>query len=164
MQSFLGKFGAGTSHFILDRGQQLVMLGPILLTIGKNIQVEGYPGWLTCIQAFMGTLGLKSGGNIWLGKVYPSILCMIYLGTFLSASFLLRKELFRICRAAVSGQDRFSYLFKDVIGFLKGTSMTHVILIEPVSPVRRASLHQNASIQPSGYDRIMEIPFFTPCP
>jgi hypothetical protein len=49
-----------------NRDQQLVMLGPILLTIGKNIQVEGYQGWITKrIRAFMGTLGLENYNIIW---------------------------------------------------------------------------------------------------
>jgi hypothetical protein len=66
VQSFLAKFGGGLPLFLGDQAQQYVMLGPILLTIWKNIQVEGYIGWLTRrIRAFIGTLGLESGEIIW---------------------------------------------------------------------------------------------------
>jgi hypothetical protein len=37
----------GVDLFIKNQAEQLVMLGPILLTIGKNIQMEVYVGWLT---------------------------------------------------------------------------------------------------------------------
>jgi hypothetical protein len=78
----------------------------------------------------MGTLRLESGDNIWLDKVYPCISCMNCLGTFLSASFLLRRELFRICWAAAGGHAPLSNLFRDVIFCLRGTGMTHIILID----------------------------------
>jgi hypothetical protein len=98
VQNFLDKFGNGATLFLNDQSQQLVMLGPILLTIGKNIQVEGYAGWITRrIRAFMGTLGLENNEIIWTNATYPSISTMNSLGTFLSASFFLRREVFRIC-------------------------------------------------------------------
>ena len=60
-QRFLRKFGNGLRLYLEGRDQHIVMLGPILLTLGKNIQVEGYPGWITKrVTAFMGTLGLES--------------------------------------------------------------------------------------------------------
>jgi hypothetical protein len=93
-QSFLGKFGAGMNKFLRDRSQQLVMLGPILLTIGKNIQIEGYRGRITRrIRSFMGTLGLESNYIIWTDATYPSISTMNSLGTYLSAAFFLRREI-----------------------------------------------------------------------
>jgi hypothetical protein len=52
------------------------MVGPILLAIGINIQVEGYPGWKTKkIRAFMGTLGLGRH-IIWTDSTYPAITTM----------------------------------------------------------------------------------------
>jgi hypothetical protein len=77
VQAFLEKFGNGAALFLNDQSQQLVMLGPILLTIGKNIQVEGYAGWMTRrIRAFMGTLGLESTEIIWTDATYPAISTM----------------------------------------------------------------------------------------
>jgi hypothetical protein len=130
-QSFLEKFGAGKSRFVQDHCQQLVMLGPILLMIGSNIKVETYPGWLTrCIRDFMNSLGLVSGDNIWVDKVYPSFSCMIRVGTFLPACFTLRRELFRICWEAAGGQSRMSNLFKEVVRRLEGVGMKHIVLID----------------------------------
>ena len=41
------------------------MLGPILLTLGKNISPEGYTAWMTRrVRAVMGTLGLESSDNL----------------------------------------------------------------------------------------------------
>jgi hypothetical protein len=37
---------------------------------------------------------------------------------------------FRICWSVALGQDRFCNLFKDIIGLLKGTNYTHIILID----------------------------------
>jgi hypothetical protein len=45
--SFLSRFGSGTKTFLNERAQQLVMLGPILLTLKENNRVEGFVGWLT---------------------------------------------------------------------------------------------------------------------
>jgi len=130
-QRFLHKFGAGTQVYLNNRNQHLVMLGPILLTIGKNIQAEGYPGWITRrVRAFMGTLGLENYNIVWTEATYPTINAMNTAGSFLSASFHLRREIFRICWAVASLQGRYSNIFKDVISLLKGTSMTHITLID----------------------------------
>jgi hypothetical protein len=107
------------------------MFGPIILTIGKNILVEGYQGWITKrIRTLMGTLGLESTDIIWTDATYPSISTMNALGTYLSASFFLRREIFRMCWTTASGQDRLCNIFKDIISLLKGTSMTYIILID----------------------------------
>jgi len=130
-QGYLQRFGDGAIRFVHDGSQQLIMLGPIMLTIGKNIQVEGYEGWITKrIRAFMGTLGLELNDLIWTDATNPSLSTMNSLGTYLSASFMLRREIFRMYWATSSGQDRLCYVFKDIVSLLKGTSMTHIILIE----------------------------------
>ena len=46
VQGFLLKFGDGAQRF-WNRAQQIIMLGPILLTIGKNVSPDGYIGWMT---------------------------------------------------------------------------------------------------------------------
>jgi hypothetical protein len=73
LKRFIRKFGAGAQTFLENRDQPLVMLGPILLTMGKNIQVEGYPGWITKrVRAFMGTLGLENYNIVWTEATYPT--------------------------------------------------------------------------------------------
>jgi hypothetical protein len=128
VQTFLARFGGGVHLYLRNRAQQLVMLGPVLLTMGKNIQVEGYPGWMTRIRAFMGTLGLDSNSIIWTDVTYPTVSTMNSLSVYLS-SFFLRREIFRVWCVA-SGQDRLSNVFKDIVSLLKGTSMTHIIVME----------------------------------
>jgi hypothetical protein len=106
-QAFIRKFGDGLNRFLQDRAQQLIMFGPIMLTIGKNIQVEGFPGWITKrVRAFMGTLGLESTDIIWTDSTYPAVSTMNSVGTYLSSAFFLRREIFRICWATSSGQDQ----------------------------------------------------------
>jgi hypothetical protein len=101
-----------------------------MLTIGKNIQAEGYQGWITKrIRGFMGTLGLDEGDTIWVGETYPTLATLNSLNT-LSSAFFLRMEIFRTCWASAIPQDRYSNLFKYVISMLKGSSMTHIIMIE----------------------------------
>jgi hypothetical protein len=130
-QRFLRKFGAGVQSFLSNRDKQLIMLGPILLTLAKNIQVEGYPGWIIKrVRAFMGTLGLESYNIIWTETTCPTVTAMNIVGSFLSASFHLRREIFRICWAVSSLQGRYANGFKDVVSLLKGTSMTHIIFID----------------------------------
>ena len=130
-QGFLSKFGRGAPQFVRNRDQQIVMLGPILLTIGKNIQVEGYSGWITKrMRAFMGTLGLQDNDIIWNDSAYPSVGTMNQLSSFLSASHYVRKEIFHACWAVASGKTRYANVLKDVLSLLKGTSMTHIILID----------------------------------
>jgi hypothetical protein len=131
VQHFLAKFGTGATLYLEDRAQQIIMLGPVLLTIGKNVQIEGYTGWMTRrLRGFMGTLGLDNSSIIWTDATYPIFSTMNALSIYLSSAFYLRREIFRICWAASSGQDRLSNLFKDVVSLLKGTSMTHIILID----------------------------------
>jgi hypothetical protein len=130
-QDFLAKFGDGMDHFLHDRTQQLIMFGPIALMIGKPVQPEGYAEWLKRrIRAFMGTLGLTQEDLIWTEATYPSLVCMNTLGNFLSASFTLRREIFEICWATAGEKGRYYNLFKDIVGLLKATSMTHIILID----------------------------------
>jgi hypothetical protein len=129
--SFLGKFGKGYERFLHDRAQQIIMLGPILLTIGKKIQTEGYEGWITNrMRAFMGTLGLENSETIWTDQAYPAALAMKSISTFLSAVFYLRREIFMMCYAVASSQCSLSYLFKDVVKLLRGTGMDHILLID----------------------------------
>jgi hypothetical protein len=121
-QSFLGKFGAGMDRFMRNRDQQLVMLGPILLTIGypRNL-TEGIHAFTRRIDAFMKSLGLETNTTIWTHSVYPTFSCLSHLESFLSSSFLLRRELFHICSSAASGPNRLNNLFKDVVDLLKET-------------------------------------------
>jgi DNA polymerase III delta prime subunit len=107
------------------------MFGPIMLTIGKNIQVERFPGWITKrVRASMGTLGLESTDIIWTDSTYLAVSTMNSLVTYLSSAFFLGREIFRICWATSSGQDRLSNIFKDIVSLLKGTRMTNIILID----------------------------------
>jgi hypothetical protein len=125
------RFGAGYESYLTMRAQQLVMLGPILLTIGKNISPEGYVGWMNRrVRAMMGTMGLENTSTIWTDTTYPAISIMSSLSTYLSSAYFLRREIFRVCWSVALGQDRFCNLFKDVISLLKGTNMTHIILID----------------------------------
>ena len=128
-QEFLLKFGDGAPRFITNRAQQMIILGPILLTMGKNISPEGYIGWITRrIRAVMGTLGLESNDIIWTDATYPTLSIMSSLSTFLSWTHFLRREIFRICWSVALFQSIFCNLYKDIISLLKGTNMTHIIL------------------------------------
>jgi len=130
-QQFLLRFGDGAEVFLSNRAQQLVMVGPLMLTIGKNIAPEGYIGWMTRrVRAMMGTMGLWSSDIIWTDATYPTMVVMGMISTFLSASHYLRREIFRTCWSAATNQSRIANLFKDIISLLKGTNMTHIILID----------------------------------
>jgi hypothetical protein len=130
-QYFLRLFGNGMRSFLDNRRQQVVMLGPILLTIGKNIQVAGYDGWVTNrLRAFMGTLGLLSEDIIWTANTYPEFSSMQHLGQFLSACHFLRREIFRIYWAASISRGVMSNVYKDAVNLLRGTNMTHILLID----------------------------------
>jgi len=131
IQRFFRKFGDGLGRFFDKREQQLVMFRPIMLTLGKNIQAEGYDGWITKrIRAFMGTLGISSADIIWTQTTYPTLAAMSVLSTYLSASYHFRREVFRVCWATALNQGNLSNIFKDIISLLKGSSMTHIILID----------------------------------
>jgi hypothetical protein len=81
------------------------------------------------IRAFMDTLRLESSDTVWTDATYPSNYTMRALGTLLSASLLLRRDMFRMCQAAASGQDGLCNVFKDIVSLLKGAGMTHIMLI-----------------------------------
>jgi hypothetical protein len=125
-----GKVWDGMNSFLTGRTQQLVMFGPIALMLGKSVQ-PGYSAWLSRrIRAFMDTLGLTQDDLIWTDPTYPALLSINCLGNFLSACYTLRREIFQICWAASGEQDRYTNLFKDIVGLLKATSMTHIVLID----------------------------------
>jgi len=115
---------------ILVQDSQLHPMGSIMLTIGKNIQL-GYSSWMTNrIRAILGTLGLERNSILWNDPVCPSVTAMNTLSTYLSASYWIRREIFRIYWAAALEINTEANLFKDVISLLKGTSMTYIILID----------------------------------
>jgi hypothetical protein len=68
-----------------------------MLTIGRNIQAEGYQGWITKrIRGFMGTLGLDEGDTIWVDETYPTLATLNSLNTFLSSAFFYGGKSFEL--------------------------------------------------------------------
>jgi hypothetical protein len=131
-QMFLAKLGDGMNNFLNDRTQQLIMFGPIALMLGQSVPPEGYTAWLSRrIRAFMGTFRLTLDDLIWTDPTYPALVSMNRLGNFLSACYTLRKEIFEICWALSGDHNRYyTNLFKEIVGLLKATGMTHIVLID----------------------------------
>jgi hypothetical protein len=50
--------------------------------------------------------------------------------TFLSASFKLRPHLFRVCVSAGRSTERLAAIFREVIMFLQGVEMGHILMID----------------------------------
>jgi hypothetical protein len=52
--------------------QPLVMMGIILLTIGKQVNAEGYVGWINNrVRSFRGALGILDEYCVWTQGQYP---------------------------------------------------------------------------------------------
>jgi hypothetical protein len=80
-QCVLNKFCGGVAKFIRDRAQQLVMLRPIRKNITRRI------------GTFMGTLGLGNNEIIRPEAILTAISRTNTVGTHLSASFYLSREI-----------------------------------------------------------------------
>jgi hypothetical protein len=60
VQSFIGQFHG---H---NRDQHHLMVGTILLGLGKQVTAEGYQGWMeNHIRLFRGSLGIPEGYSVW---------------------------------------------------------------------------------------------------
>lgn len=117
--------------FIHHRDQQILCIGIILLTIGKSVNPDNYNGWITNrLRTFMGALGILPDNCCWALAQCPSQEVLACSYSFLSASFVLRRLYFRICLSASRDSHRVASIFREVIMFLQGVEMGHIIMID----------------------------------
>jgi hypothetical protein len=113
------------------RDQQLVCMGIIFLTLGKNVNPQNYDGWVkNRIRTFVGALGIPPDRCCWTESQIPSQEALATCYSFLSASFELRRYMFLICVAAARSTERISALFREIVMFLQGVEMGHIIMID----------------------------------
>lgn len=132
VQRFLGTFSEGQQRVYLhDRRQQVVMMGPILLTIGKQVNPAGYSGWLkNRIRSFRGTLGLIEEECIWTDTQYPQLTALQMSHALLTSSFAFRRNLFTLCVSLSNGDTYLSTFFQEILALLQGTEMSHIMLLD----------------------------------
>ncbi|UUW06596.1 VP5 [Cat Tien Hospitalitermes Lispi-like virus] len=132
VQAFLRTFPDQTRGlYSQKRDQQLVCVGIILLTMGKNVNPQNYDGWVkNRLRTFEGALGIMPDKCCWTAAQVPSQEALATSYAFLSASFSLRRLFFLICVAGTRGADRISGLFREVVMFLQGVEMGHIVMID----------------------------------
>ena len=133
--SFMGKFdGHAQVQFTEERDQQTLCVVIILLTIGKSVNPDNYDGWSkNRIRTFSGALGIPEDMCIWTQSQCPPQESSARSYSFLSASFTLRRLLFLICVSAARDTRRLSAIFREVIMFLQGVEMGHILMIDTSS-------------------------------
>ena len=129
---FMRKFDRSAQiQFTEERAQQILCVGIILLTIGKNVNPYNYDGWIkNRIRTFSGALGIPEGMCIWTESQCPPQDSLGTSYSFLSASFTLRRLVFLICVSAARDTRRLSTILREVIMFLQGVEMGHILMID----------------------------------
>lgn len=117
--------------FLSDRREQILMIGPILLTMTKTINPQGYQNWLkNRIKTFRGVLGITDSECIWTDAQFPTQGAMQTCNTLLSAMFTMRRDLFMICVSLTVGQRFENRLFQEIVNFSQGAEMGHIMMID----------------------------------
>jgi hypothetical protein len=121
VQSFIGQFhGHNRQLYCHHRDQHLLMVGIILLTLGKQVTAEGYQGWMeNRVRSFRGSLGIPEGYCVWSSANFPNQHALSAMNYFFTASFLFRKHVFSICVSASSTMNHIGNMFHDVVLLLQ---------------------------------------------
>jgi hypothetical protein len=110
--------------------QPLILMGVILLAMGKQVNAESHIGWITNrIRSFRGSLGIIDEYCVWTQDQYPSQMALSALNAFMSASFELRRSVFNCCLAACRSPDRHAAVFRTVVQLLQGIEMNHILMV-----------------------------------
>ena len=132
VREFMNKFDHPAQvQFTEERDQQILCVGIILLTIGKSVNPNNYDGWIkNRIRTFSGALGIPEGMCIWTETQCPPQDSLATSYSFLSASFAVRRLLFLIRVSAARDTRRLSAIFREVIMFLQGVEMGHILMTD----------------------------------
>jgi hypothetical protein len=130
-KSSLECFQRSPGIFIEIKETNKFCVGIIFLTLGKNVNPQNYDGWVkNRIRTFVGALGIPPERCCWTEAQVPSQEALATCYALLSASFELRRYMFLICVAAARSNDRISALFREIVMFLQGVEMGHIIMID----------------------------------
>jgi hypothetical protein len=110
--------------------QPLILMGIILLAIGKQVNAESHVGWISNrIRSFRGSLGVLDEYCVWTQAQYPPQMALAAINAFMSASFELRKRIFCCCLAACRSPDKNAAVFRTVVQLLQGIEMNHILMV-----------------------------------
>jgi len=132
VQYFFGLFDEGSTQLYLHkREQQILAIGILLLTMGKDVNPDNYDGWIANrLKTFTGALGILLENCCWTAAQCPPQESLTMCYRILSASFHLRRELFLICVSGARDSSRYGAVLREVLVFLQGVEMGHIILID----------------------------------
>jgi len=122
VRDFLAKFQDDAQQLSFNyRDQQILCVGILLLTLGKDVNPDNYDGWIkNRLRTFQGALGISPTDCCWTEGQCPPQESLTDRYRFLTSSFLLRRLIFRIC---VSGaRDNYQNKPKNA-----GENSTHYI-------------------------------------
>jgi hypothetical protein len=96
---FIGKFhGHNVQLYCHHRDRQILMVGILLLTLGKLVTGDRFQGWMeNIIHSFRGSLGIQEGYYVWTEAQYPDQRCLSATNYILNASFQFRTRVFYTC-------------------------------------------------------------------
>lgn len=117
--------------FLENRDQQILCIGILLLTLGKDVNPDNYDGWIkNRLRTFQGALGISPDKCCWTEAQCPPQESLTDCYRFLSASFTLRRLMFLICVSGARDTSRFAAVFREVLIFLQGVEMGHILMID----------------------------------
>lgn len=121
----------GLIAYLEKREQQILCIGILLLTMGKDVNPSNYDGWIANrLRTFQGALGILPDTCCWSPDQCPPQESLTMCYRFLSASFHLRRILFKICVSGARDSSRFGAVLREVLVFLQGVEMGHILLID----------------------------------
>lgn len=97
--------------------QPLILMGVILLAIGKQVNAEGHVGWI--LDEYC----------VWTQAQYPPQIALAAINAYMSASFELQKRIICCCLAACRSPDRTAVVFRTVVQLMQGIEMNHILMV-----------------------------------
>ena len=99
--------------------------------MGKDVNPDNYDGWIANrLKTFQGALGIVPDKSCWTPGQCPPQESLTDCYRFISASFFLRRTLFLICVSGARDNSRFAAVLKEVLVFLQGVEMGHILMID----------------------------------
>jgi len=119
------------AQFLAERDEQILCIGILLLTMGKDVNPDNYDGWIANrLKTFQGALGIVPDKSCWTSGQCPPQESLTSCYRFISASFFLRRTLFLIVVSGARHNSRFAAVLKEVLVFLQGVEMGHILMID----------------------------------
>lgn len=131
--SFLGLFGDDFEAFLERSKGPFIITCILLIMMTKSLNPDNYKGWIkNRIRGFSGTFGDTESISLLSESTYAPLSILSSYQTRISSSFDVRRQLFLTILAAANDPNHgfIQKGYNEVINFMRGAEMNHIILID----------------------------------